>query len=137
MHGHNGGVLASPCHVCMVNGGVAKFSTSAFNHTHPVLVLSLRSQPLVKAPTRDSALASHPVLLSAAAERHINGRCPLPPLTEVSYLDIGIESPLRRMPAINAMTPSTALAPLYKHSLLTGNGAQTLDPDRALRRTQT
>jgi hypothetical protein len=32
---------------------------------------------LVKALARDSALAAHPVLSSAAVERHINGRCPL------------------------------------------------------------
>jgi hypothetical protein len=52
-----------------------------------------------------------------------------PPLTDGSYLDAGIDSPLRRAPTINAMAPSTTLPPLYKHALLTGNGAQTLDLD--------
>jgi hypothetical protein len=72
-HGRNGGVLASPRHVCTVNGGAAKFSMPAFNGT---LVPSLCSKPLVKVPARDSALVARPVLSSTAAERHINGRSP-------------------------------------------------------------
>jgi hypothetical protein len=70
MHDYNGGVLASPHHVCVVNGGIAKISTPAFNRT---LIPSLCLQPLVKVPARDFALTAHPILSSAAAERHING----------------------------------------------------------------
>jgi hypothetical protein len=63
-----------------------------------------------------------------------------PALTDGLYLDAGrFPTPTAHMPtlAINATTPSTALSPLYKHTLLAGNGEQTLDLDRAPRRTQT
>jgi hypothetical protein len=50
-----------------------------------------------------------------------------PLLNDGSYLDTCIDSPLRRTSAINSTALSTAFPPLYKHALLTGNGAQTLD----------
>jgi hypothetical protein len=120
------------------NGGVAKFSTSAFKGAYPVLVLFLCSQPLLEVVTL--APATRPVLSSSTTERYINGRCPLSPLTDGSYLDIGrFPTLMARIstPAINATASSTALPPLYKHTLLAGNGAQTLDLDRAPHRTQT
>jgi hypothetical protein len=52
-----------------------------------------------------------------------------PPLTDDSYLGTGrFTTPMAHIltPAINATTPSTAVPPLYKHTLLTGNGAQNL-----------
>jgi hypothetical protein len=85
-----------------------------------VLILSLCLQPLLKAPARDSTLAARPILSSPAAERHINGRCPLSPLIDGSYLDASrFPTPMARisMLAINAMAPSTALPPLYKCAL--------------------
>jgi hypothetical protein len=62
------------------------------------------------------------------------------PLIDDSYLGVDRFPTLMArisIPVINAMTPSTALLPLYKHALLTDNRAQTLDLDRAPHRTQT
>jgi hypothetical protein len=76
-HGNNGGILSYPHDMLAVNGGVAKVSMPTFKRAHPMLVPSLRSQPLLKAPACDSAPAARPILSSPAAELRINGRCPL------------------------------------------------------------
>jgi hypothetical protein len=47
---NNDGVMCYPRHVLAVNGRIAKVSTPAFKHAHPVRVPSLRSEPLLKAP---------------------------------------------------------------------------------------
>jgi hypothetical protein len=63
-----------------------------------------------------------------------------PPHTDGWYLNIGLfPTQMDRIStlAMNAVKPSTALATLYKHSLLTGHQAQTLDLDRAPHITQT
>jgi hypothetical protein len=62
-----------------------------------------------------------------------------PPHTDGSYLEANrFPTPMARisMSVVNATTPSTALAMLYKHALLIGHGSQTLDPDREPRRIQ-
>jgi hypothetical protein len=137
-HGNNGGVMCYPRHVLAVNGGIAKVATPAFKRAHPVVVPSLRLQPLVKAPS----MTLHPPLVSSyplpPQSNASIGTALSPPLTDGSYLNAS-PFPTRMarisMLAINAMAPSTTLPPLYKDALLAGNGAQTLDLDRAPCRT--
>jgi hypothetical protein len=154
MHGHNGGVMSSPRHkhdynngvlsylrhVLAVNGGTAKVSTLAFKRAHLVLIPSLCLQPLLKAPSVTLRLPLIPSYRLSPESDASMGAALSPPLTDDSYLGAGLfTTPMGRIstPAINATAPSTALPPLYKHILLAGNGAQTLDLDRAPRRTQT
>jgi hypothetical protein len=114
--------------VLAVDDGVAKVSTSAFKRAHPMLVPSLRSQPLQKAPARDSAPAARPVYRLPPQSYASMGATLSPPLTDDSYLDVGrFPTPMVHisMMAINATAPSTTLSTLYKHALLASNGAQT------------
>jgi hypothetical protein len=108
----------------------------AFKRAHPVLVPSLHSQPLLKAPSmtlRPLLIPSYRLPPQSDASM---GDVLSPPLTDGSYLYVGrFPTPTARisMLAINATAPSTALPLLYKHALLASNGAQTLDLDQAPR----
>jgi hypothetical protein len=79
--------IRATCERSMV--ALQKNSMPAFKRAHLVLVASLYSQALLKVLARDSVPAAHPVLSSPAAERRINGRSPLSPFTDGSYLNVG------------------------------------------------
>jgi hypothetical protein len=88
-HGNNGGVLSYPRHVLAVNGGVAKVSTRAFERAYPMLVSSIRSQPLLKAPSvtlRPPLIPSYCLPPQSDASM---GAALSPPLTDGSYLNDG------------------------------------------------
>jgi hypothetical protein len=135
-HGNNGGVLSYPRHVLAVNDGIAKVSMPAFKRAHAVLIPSLRSQRLLRAPSmtlRPLLIPSYRLPPQSDASMGVVLSLPL---IDDTYLYAGrFPTPIARisMLAINAMAPSTALSPLYKHALLAGNGAQTLDLDQAPR----
>jgi hypothetical protein len=111
-HGNNGGVLSYPRYVLAVNGGVAKVSMWAFERAYPMLIPSIHSQPLLKAPSvtlRPPLIPSYRLLPQSNASM---GAALSPPLTDGSYLNDGrFPTPMARIssPAINAMAPSTAL----------------------------
>jgi hypothetical protein len=113
-HNNNGGLLCYPRHVLAVNGGVAKVSTSAFKRVHPVLVPSLHSQPLLKAPPmtlRPPLVPSYRLLPQSDASM---GAALSPPLTDGLYLDAGLFPTLMAhisMLATNVTVPATALSP--------------------------
>jgi hypothetical protein len=90
------------------------------------LVPSRHLQDLLEEPA--------PCLWLASARRAaLMGAFHSPPHIDGSYPDTGrFPTPTADIstPAINATTPSTALAMLYKHALLTGHGAEILDLDR-------
>jgi hypothetical protein len=93
------------------------------------LVPSRHSQALLEEPA--------PCLWLASARRAASmGAFHSAPHIDGSYPDAGrFPTPMADIstPAINTTAPSTALATLYKHALLTGHGAQILDLDRVPR----